>query len=230
MLTDRVYLEDCFSKAGYTVSDKQFLLFSEYFDAVIDSNKAFNLTAITQERDFIVKHFTDSLAAIKHIPLNSVICDVGAGAGFPSVPLAIMRPDIKIVALDSTAKKTDFINRVAENLELENLTARTGRAEEQRSLFGTFDVVTARAVAPLSILLELAAPLLKTGGLFIAYKTESETESVSFALKELNVRLNSTEKFSLPNGDRRVLLIFEKEGKTPLKYPRAYGAIKKKPL
>lgn len=228
---DFEFLKQCASEVGVELTQKQTERLAAYFDMVVEKNKAFNLTAITEEKDFAIKHIADSLAGISEIPQNSALLDIGAGAGFPSMPIAITREDVKVTALDSTAKKMNFISECARELKLTNVKTVAGRAEEQKNLFATFDVVTARAVSSLNILLELAMPMLKTGGRFIAYKTdESELDGAKCALATLGAKHLSTKSLSLPNGDSRAILVFEKVAPTPKQYPRLYGAIKKKPL
>lgn len=228
---DFEFLKQCASEVGVELTLEQTKRLAAYFDMVVEKNKAFNLTAITEEKDFAIKHIADSLAGISEIPQNSALLDIGAGAGFPSMPIAITREDVKVTALDSTAKKMNFISECARELKLANVKTVAGRAEEQKNLFATFDVVTARAVSSLNILLELAMPMLKTGGRFIAYKTdESELDGAKCALATLGAKHLSTKSLSLPNGDSRAILVFEKVAPTPKQYPRLYGAIKKKPL
>ncbi len=202
-----------------------------YVDLVLEANKSFNLTAITDVNDFIVKHIVDSLIGASEIPRGANVCDIGSGAGFPAVPLAIARKDISVTALDSTAKKINFVQSSANMLDISNLTAISGRAEEQKKLFGKFDAVTARAVSSLPVLLELSMPLLKTGGVFVAYKTdESELAGTTSAMKTLGAIHKNTKLCALPGGDRRAIIVFEKVAVTPPQYPRQYGVIKKKPL
>ena len=228
---DFEFLKQCASEVGVKLTQKQTERLAAYFDLVVEKNKAFNLTAITEEKDFAIKHIADSLAGISEIPQNSALLDIGAGAGFPSMPIAITREDVKVTALDSTAKKMNFISECARELNLNNVKTVAGRAEEQKNLFASFDVVTARAVSSLNILLELAMPMLKTGGRFIAYKTdESELDGAKCALATLGAKHLTTKSLSLPNGDSRAILVFEKVAPTPKQYPRLYGAIKKKPL
>lgn len=231
MINDIQHLKRGASSIGIILSEEELVKFSEFFDMVTECNKAFNLTAITEEKDFIDKHIIDSLSGINEIPVNASLCDIGAGAGFPSVPIAITRPDVHVTALDSTAKKMGFVQNCAKKLSLRNLQTVAGRAEEQTKLFETFDVVTARAVSALPILLELSMPMLKVGGKFIAYKTdETELASAANALKTLHALHTSTKSLTLPNGDKRAILVFEKTASTPKQYPRQYGTIKKKPL
>jgi 16S rRNA (guanine527-N7)-methyltransferase len=218
-------------KLNCFLNENQLKLLSDYADAVLDANKCFNLTAITDETDFLNKHLLDSLAAAPLIAEKARVCDLGSGAGFPAAVLAIARPDIEMTALDSTSKKMAFVAQTAKALGISNLKAVAGRAEEQRAMFSSFDCVTARAVASLPVLLELGLPLLKKGGTFIAYKSdEGELASSRNALAVLGGRLGNSISFKLPNGDNRVLISIEKSHPTPPSYPRVYGAIKKKPL
>lgn len=212
-------------------SSEQLGKLSDYFDMVVAKNKQFNLTAITEEADFVSKHYEDSLFGASEFPKNSKVLDLGCGGGFPCVPLAVMRSDLQIVGLDATAKKTVFVGDSAKQLGLANITVKAGRAEEQKDMFGSFDAVTARAVSALPILLELVAPLLKVGGVFVAYKTdESELSVAKNALKVLNMQFDHAKQGVLSNGEKRAILVFKKIGETPKQYPRQYGVIKKRPL
>ena len=202
-----------------------------YYDAVVEANKEFNLTSITAKDEFVVKHLVDSLAGVPFIPENATLIDVGSGGGFPSFPIASVRRDVSVTALDSTAKKMNFVSSTARFLGVKNLKTVSGRAEEMKDLFGTFDTVCARAVSALPILLEICSPLIKVGGIMIAYKTdETELEISQNALKILNMTHKKSFSFNLPNGDRRCILVFEKTAPTPKQYPRQYGQIKKRPL
>ena len=194
------------SSLGIDLADECIELIDAFSDMVSEQNKSFNLTALTEPDAFTEKHIVDSLAALPFIPHGSSVCDVGAGAGFPSVPIAIARPDITVTALDSTAKKTAFIERAAKRLGI------------------------SRAVAPLAILSELALPLVKKGGIFIAYKTNSEEMISEKSLFLLGARLKERRGYFLPSGDGRVLLVFEKVTPTDADLPRKYGIIKKHPL
>ncbi|MBR7162716.1 MAG: 16S rRNA (guanine(527)-N(7))-methyltransferase RsmG [Clostridia bacterium] len=202
-----------------------------YYDAVVEANKEFNLTSITGKDEFVVKHLIDSLAGVSFIPEGATLIDVGSGGGFPSFPIASARRDVQVTALDSTAKKMNFVGGTARFLGVKNLKTISGRAEEMKDLFERFDTVTARAVSALPILLEICSPLIKVGGIMIAYKTdESELEVSKNALKTLNMTHKKSFSFNLPNGDRRCILVFEKTSPTPKQYPRQYGQIKKRPL
>ena len=224
-------LKNYLSQIGIELQDEKIALLLAFCDTVLETNKKFNLTAITDYDEFLIKHVTDSLLGLSEIPSGAKLCDVGAGAGFPSMPIAIARDDVRVTALDSTAKKMTFIADSARTLGVNNVKTIAGRAEEQRSLFGTFDIVTARAVSALPILLELCIPLLKVGGRFLAYKaTDNELDECKTALKVLNAQFIHAKSAQLPNGDSRTILVFEKTAKTDGKYPRQYGTIKKKPL
>ena len=232
MSINRILLtESVKSLFNLTLDEDKVDTLEAYYDAVVEANKEFNLTAITGKDEFVVKHLIDSIAGVPFIPENTKLIDVGSGGGFPSFPIASVRSDVEVTALDSTAKKMNFVSSTARFLGVKNLKAVSGRAEEMKDLFGTFDMVTARAVSALPILLEICSPLIKVGGLMMAYKTdESELELSQSALKALNMTHKNTFSFNLPNGDRRCILLFEKTASTPKQYPRQYGQIKKRPL
>lgn len=218
-------------EVGATATDDAISKLAHFYDLVTEANSRFNLTAIVDEEDFVVKHFVDSASSSPLIGKGARLLDVGSGAGFPAIPLAILRDDISVVALDATEKKARFIAECGHALYLNNLSAKVGRAEEQKDMFSTFDVVTARAVAPLNILMELCSPFLKVGGTFVAYKADDgEVKLAQNASQVLKMTLFDVKKFTLPNGDGRALIVYKKEGATPSKYPRRFGAIKKSPL
>ena len=149
------------------IDDGKAALLCEFADILIETNKTTNLTAITSPNEVILKHFVDCASISLHIPSNSSVIDVGCGAGFPSIPLAIVRPDLKITSLDSTGKKVDFVTAAAKTLSLSNITPICGRAEELPSLREKFDVCTSRAVARLNVLSELCIPFVRKGGIFL---------------------------------------------------------------
>ena len=213
-----------------TLNSTQIEKLFQFEEKVIETNEKFNLTNITTEPDFTIKHIIDSLVGIPHIPEGAKLLDIGTGAGFPSMPIAISRPDLKIEAIDSTEKKIGFVNQSAKELGVSNIKAISIRAEEMPK-DNKYDCVVARAVAALPILLELAMPIINVGGLFIAYKaTEDELKDSANALKVLNSKVEKTVSLTLPNGDNRCLIIIKKLGETPSKYPRNYSQIKNKPL
>lgn len=215
---------------GFSLSSKTADILDDFATYVVEQNKLFNLTAITNGKEFTEKHLIDSLSAVRFIPENSTVCDVGAGAGFPSFPIAAVRRDLKVTAMDSTSKKTSFISRAATIFGISNLSVLTARAEECVHERESFGVVTARAVAPLGILSELALPLVKKGGLFIAYKTASDETISSSASELLGGVLAEKFVYSLPSGDKRCLYVFRKTKHTDADYPRQFGKIKKSPL
>lgn len=205
-------------------------------DNLLTVNAAMNLTAITDWHDILVKHLADSCTILPYIPTGAHVCDVGCGGGFPSFPIAIARPDITVVGIDSTGKKVNYINQTAELLGLHNLSALCGRAEDmgKSELRESFDVVTARAVANLPVLCELCIPFVRIGGSFCAMKgnpEDSEIINARSAYQQLGAPLeeDNIHRFSL-EGETRVILIAKKKTRTPATYPRPYPQIKKKPL
>lgn len=212
---------------------------------MLETNKAMNLTALREESSVITRHLADCLLAAKYLPQNKglSLLDVGSGGGMPALPFAIVRPDLEITALDATAKKTAFIARAAEELGLQNVHVLNGRAEE----LGTdhhyrekFDIVCARAVAELRILLEWCVPFIQTGGFFLALKGKNgsiELENAANAVKKLSCALESDENICLyePENDdlivnERHILLFRKRKPTDKMYPRRNAMITKNPL
>ena len=209
-------------------------------DIMLEVNKSMNLTAITEESAVILKHYADSLTVAEHIPEGAKIIDVGCGAGFPSLPLAIFRPDVSITALDGTAKRIEYVKSTAKKLGLDNITAIAGRAEEYASKAEyreKFDIATARAVAALPILSELCLPFVKVGGYFVAMKAaqgENEAANAANAIKLCGGSPATVSKLELTaNGidfESRIIVKSNKTSNTPTKYPRHYSQISKKPL
>jgi len=197
-----------------------------------EASKSYNLTAIVEPYDILIKHFVDSLSAHDLIPYSASVIDIGSGAGVPGLVIAIARPDCKVTLMDSQAKKVAFILKVAQELKLSNVTALHQRAEEVGVLRGTYDIGTARAVANLPILIEYIIPYLKVGGRMIAYKSECDKEIASAvnALKELGSTIEETRRFVLDNTYKRCLIVVKKLEKTATKYPRNVGKAKASPL
>ena len=215
---------------------ERFWRFSKH---LLQVNQITNLTAIRNMPDTITNHLIDSLLCEEYIPQGTRVLDIGCGPGFPSLPLAIMRPDLEIVALDSTAKKIAFVQESAQLLSLENITAISGRAEDAAisKKIGTFDVVVSRAVAKMSILSELCLPYVKIGGRFIALKAAKAEEELAEATNGIRILGGSNatlheKELSLADGasERRCLIEVQKAKKTPAGYPRSYSQISKKPL
>lgn len=214
----------------------QFFRFTEH---LLEVNAHTNLTAIREPVGVVDKHYIDSLLAMDLIPNGARVLDLGCGPGFPSIPLAIMRPDLEITALDSTAKKIDFVQKSAEILQLSNLKGVCGRAEDAklRKTLGKHDVVVSRAVARLNVLCELCIPYLKIGGYLVALKGakyEEELAEAANAIKILGAEITKTELKELITADNqtetRGIIIIQSKKETPSQYPRAYAAILKKPL
>ncbi|MBE6572979.1 MAG: 16S rRNA (guanine(527)-N(7))-methyltransferase RsmG [Ruminococcaceae bacterium] len=217
-----------------TLSEKFEILYNE----LVSFNEKVNLTAVTDVEGAISKHFADSLLIEEYIPKNAKIIDVGCGGGFPTLPLAIVRPDLEITALDSTEKKLKFVSLMAEKLDLKvtTLSARAeevGRKEEYRE---SFDCSVARAVARLNVLSELCIPLVRVGGLFISCKAAIGEEEYNEAKKGTEILGTSTKAVYNPilytssEEQKRSIYIFKKASATPDKYPRQYAKITKKPL
>ena len=233
-------IKNAFEINKIKVTDEQIKKFDKFYDLLVEYNKKFNLTAITDINEVATKHFVDSVLSLPLLKQNSKILDVGCGAGFPSIPLAILRPDLKFTLIDSVNKKIGFIEVVKNELELNNICAIHTRAQEfcTAQTREKFDCVLSRAVAPLNVLLELTAPFVKINGCAIAYKGinyANEINDAQNAITKLNIQLINVEEKELitqPNEDRtkRYFLIFNKHKPTPKIYPREKNLVKSKPL
>ncbi|MBQ2947015.1 MAG: 16S rRNA (guanine(527)-N(7))-methyltransferase RsmG [Bacilli bacterium] len=220
---------------GIEITDKKLEQLEKYYALLIEYNKVMNLTGITEKEEVYLKHFYDSLAISKIIDLNNEnsLCDLGSGAGFPGIVIKIFYPQLEIVLVDSLNKRINFLNTVIKKLDLEKITAMHSRIEEYAvENKEQFDIVTARAVAPLNILLELGINLVKVGKYFIAMKGNIENEpEYSNAIKKLDCSLDNIVKFRLPiEESNRSLIKIRKEKTTSKLFPRKYSDIKKKPL
>ena len=202
-------------------------------------NKQFNLTAVTDEHGIIYQHFADSLTAASLIPDGAKVIDVGCGGGFPSLPLAIVRPDLRITGLDSTAKKIEYVKEAAQELGLSNLDAICARAEDAGHMHGrreSFDVAIARAVAELRVLSELCLPLVKPGGVFLAMKSrraEEERADAESAITRLGGKIERFECFSIDDGEEkleRVNILVRKTRSCDATFPRPYPQILRRKL
>lgn len=221
---------------GISLSSKQKEQFEIYYQTLVEWNEKMNLTAITQKEDVYLKHFYDSLTISFDYDLNNQsLCDVGAGAGFPSIPLKIVYPDLKITIVDSLSKRITFLKHLFQVLDLKDVEAVSARAEEYALKHReSFDIVTARAVARLNILDELCLPLVKVGGDFITLKglkAKEELNEAKQGIEKLGGKVVKEGSFTLTDeNDHRCNIYIYKVKNTPSKYPRDFSRIKKKPL
>ena len=224
-------------KIEIELNEEQIDIFYRYKQLLIEWNKKMNLTAITETKDIILKHFIDSLTIMKYIKENQKVIDVGTGAGFPGLPLKIANPTLNIVLIDSLNKRINFLNEVINQNNLKNIKAihnrieQTAREEQYRE---GFDIVTSRAVANLAVLAEYMLPFAKIGGKCICMKgseIEEELENSKNAIKLLGGKIIKIDSFELPQDNiKRNIIIIEKEKNTPNKYPRKPGTPSKEPL
>ncbi len=248
---------------GICLSDEQMKKFMDYYEFLIEWNSFMNLTAITDFNEVVLKHFVDSLAVYQADIFQKTISDkrrcsegsgeverfdkkedsiismidIGTGAGFPGIPLKIVFPEIRVVLLDSLNKRVNFLNTVIENLDLKNIEAIHGRAEDlarNEKYREQYDLCVSRAVANLSTLTELCIPFVKKGGYFISYKSEKVKEELSAGRKAVDIlggKMEDILEYQLPDSDiNRSLLLIRKEKNTPKKYPRKAGTPAREPL
>ena len=230
------------AEKGINLTDRQMAQFETYYEFLVMTNENLNLTAITEKSDVYLKHFYDSLTPafyskeIQSEPLS--ICDVGAGAGFPSIPLKIAFPQLTVTIVDSLNKRINFLNELADKLDITGVAFFHNRAEDfegKKSLYREqYDIVTARAVARLSVLSELCLPLVKLNGQFIALKAQKMDEELAdaeYAIKLLGGQVKVNHEFNLPiSNDERHLLVVDKIKLSPKKYPRKAGVPGRTPL
>ena len=211
--------------------------FEDYMKLLLEWNEKINLTAITEEDDIILKHFADSLTISKYIKEGKSIVDVGTGAGFPGMPVKIVREDVKVTLVDSLNKRILFLQDVVEKLGLQKVQTLHYRAEEfgqNKKYRESFDIATSRAVANLSTLVEYLLPLVKVGGICICMKgseIKEELENSKKAIQTLGGQIEKVEEFLLPGSDiKRNIVIIKKINSTPNRYPRKPGTPAKEPL
>lgn len=224
---------------GIELNDWQRKQFTIYFETLVEWNEKVNLTALTTQEDVYLKHFYDSISAAFYFDFDKdlQLCDVGAGAGFPSIPLKICFPQLNVTIVDSLQKRISFLNHLAERLELNDVNFYHDRAEsfgKNIKFRGTFDIVTARAVARMSVLSELCLPLTKRNGVFIAMKgaqADEELIKAKQAISLLGGQVDQTYTFTLPQEEsERSIVIIKKTSGTPNKYPRKAGTPNKSPI
>jgi len=239
-MIDKVSLKEKAAAIDVELDDTALTRFDEYASFLVEYNEKVNLTAITEPEDIVIKHFTDSMSLLPVIKpeKNAKIADVGAGAGFPSVPVLIARPDLKITMIDSSNKRVTFLNLLIEKLGLtqsgsEAVHMRAEEAGNSPKYRERFDFAVARAVANLRELSEYCIPLVKVGGVFASMKgaeIEEELTGAKNAIGTLGGKVEKVEKFTLPNGDGRSIVVTKKISQTQTKYPRPSAKIAKKPL
>ena len=235
MITD--LLKPCLSEYGVPLSEEQLEQLEKYAALLCEWNEKMNLTAITDDEGIAYKHFLDCLALLRNfdIPKNAKVADVGTGAGFPGIVLKIARPDIELTLIDSLQKRLTFLDTVLHELGIK-ATLVHSRAEDaghDKALREKFDVVTARAVANLSVLTEYCLPLAKVGGAFVPMKTAEVAEELSGAenaVKILGGETRETKIYELPNVGGRSIAVIDKKSQTPPKYPRQRVKLSEKPL
>lgn len=209
--------------------------FENFRALLLDYNKRFNLTSITEEKDIFYKHFLDSILGERFFKQNATVLEVGSGAGFPSIPLKIIRPDLKFTLIESTGKKCEFLKIAAKELGFSQFTVLNLRAEDgakNPEYREKFDVCVARAVASLPTLTEYCLPFVKLGGVQIAYKgAQEELSSANYAIRILGGGNAQEYRYSLPEGyGERSLIVIEKIKNTPQAYPRGNGKERSRPL
>lgn len=236
---DLTILEKGCSQLGIMLSEEQKIQFVRYYEMLVEKNKVMNLTNITEFDEVLVKHFLDSLAAVKAVDFTKykTMIDLGTGAGFPGIPLKIAFPHLQVCLLDSLKKRVLFLEETTSELGLKDITAVHGRAEEcakNKKHRESYDLCVSRAVANLAVLAEYCLPYVKQGGCFISYKSgkiEEELEQSKRAIEILGGEIQDTIKFNLPDSDiERSFVVIKKIKSTPSKYPRKAGTPSKEPL
>lgn len=226
-------MKNLFLNYGINLKDKEIESFEDYYRILIEYNNKFNLTAITEKEQVIVKNFLDSVIFKDYITGKTHI-DIGSGGGFPAIPLKIVKPELKTTLLEATGKKCEFLTVLKDTLKLNDVTVLNGRAEDyavKNQYREQFDVCTARAVARLNILAEYCLPFVKIGGIFVAYKAQAEEEiqEALNAIKVLGGKIKDVVTIQIEEFTRTAVII-EKVKPTDIKYPRTNAQIRKKPL
>lgn len=237
MKYDFTKFRNSMNSIGIELTNSQLNAFETYYDMLIDRNKVMNLTAITEFDEVMDKHFLDSVYLFRSIELKEdyKLIDIGTGAGFPGIPLKIVFPELKITLLDSLNKRVGFLNDVIDELNLNDIEAIHGRAEDiarDKTYRASYDIAVSRAVANLSTLSEYCLPFVKIGGKFVSYKSgdcADEVDNAKAAIHLLGGKINKIDEFSYSNNSRSFIVI-DKVMNTSNKYPRKAGLPSKKPL
>ena len=233
-MSETAFIIDEFARNGMNISELQAEQLYRYYTMLVEKNKVMNLTAITEFRDVVIKHFIDSAVLIKYLNDKSAadgqqksLIDIGTGAGFPGIPLKILCPGLKVTLVDSLNKRIGFLNEVIESLQLENITAIHSRAEElarKPEHRESYDIAVSRAVSNLSTLVEYALPFVRTNGIFYSYKGSKASEEAAEAEKAISVlggKITSSYTVEITGTDYdRTLIEITKLSSTPKKYPR----------
>ena len=244
-INQKEILYEGIKQTGIILSEYQAEQFLKYYELLIEWNQKINLTAITEFEQVVVKHFADSVSLLSaiEIPVHASMIDVGTGAGFPGIPLKIVRPDLNITLLDSLNKRVGFLNEIISSIHLEDtegdIQAIHGRAEElsRSSLYrGQYDFAVSRAVSNISVISEYCIPFLKVNGIFAAYKSGGFAEEKLLyenGIKKLNAEIDFTKEFQITGANEtadRTFVIIRKTDLTPDQYPRRSGIPEKRPL
>lgn len=228
-------IKKIFEKYNILLNKNQILQFEKYYQFLVEENKKYNLTSITEEDDVIFKHFLDSVLPEKLIDKNAKCVDVGSGAGFPAIPLKIVRPDVEICMVDSLQKRVNFLNQTINLIKLENITVFHARVEDFAIKNSEkFDYALSRAVAQVPTLAEYLIPLVKVNGKVIMYKSQKVEEELMAgekAIKELGGQVVQVKKMNIEEIEaERNFIVIKKVQKTPQKYPRGKNLPKIKPI
>ena len=238
-MENRELLQASLGKMGICLSEEQIQQFMDYKNLLLEWNKKMNLTAITEESQVMIKHFADSASILSAVEIGegATVIDVGTGAGFPGVPVKIVRPDLKVTLLDSLNKRIGFLNEVCTQLGLENVDIIHARAEDggqNPHLRENFDYCLSRAVANLAVLSEYCLPFIKIGGWFVSLKGPEVAQEINdgeAAIKKLGGKVVEVKKIEIPNSDiTHSLVLIQKVAKTPKIYPRKAGTATKNPI
>ncbi|MBQ8613604.1 MAG: 16S rRNA (guanine(527)-N(7))-methyltransferase RsmG [Ruminiclostridium sp.] len=226
---------DTFKNVGLVITPEQEQQLKTLMEFMLEYNKNVNLTRITEYNEIIEKHYIDSILPLTmvDVPRGTYCADIGTGAGFPSLPMNIYRPDLKFTLIDSLGKRITYLDLACEKIGIKCRTihARSEEAAKKTELREKFGFVTARAVAALNVLCEYCLPYVEKGGVFAALKgAEDECNLAENAIKKLGGEIEKVVKYQLPCGDNRNLVIIRKVSETPKNYPRAGGVIAKRPL